>query len=86
MLRLGRREDLHVVEVFERADGACLVGGWVVGEGGDYVQGFEEVAGEVGGAGSRCESEGDGAGFAGVDYGGDGWVEGVGFTPSIVVS
>lgn len=48
------------------------------------MQGFEQVAGEVGGAGSRCEGEGDRTGFAGVDYGGDGWVEGVGFAPSKV--
>lgn len=83
VLRLGRREDLHVVEVLERTEGACFVGCWVVGEGGDYVEGFEEVAREVGGAGSRCEGEGDGAGFAGVDYGRDGRIEGVGLTPSV---
>lgn len=51
MLRLVRGEDLDVVEVVERADGLGLRGG-VVGEGGDDVQGFEHVAGEVGGVGA----------------------------------
>jgi len=83
MLRLGRREDLHVVEILKGADGACFVGRWVIGKSGDYVKSFEKVTREVGGARSRCEGKGNGAGFAGVDYRGDGWVEGVGFTPSV---
>ena len=55
VLRLGTGENLHVVEVLERAHGACLAGGWVVREGRDDVQGFEHVAGEVGGEGARGE-------------------------------
>lgn len=52
VLRLGTWENLHVVEVLERAQGTRLAGGWVVREAWDDVQGFEHVAGDVWGEGS----------------------------------
>lgn len=81
VLRLRPREDLDVIEVVERADGA-RVGGRVVREGGDDVEGLEHVAGEVWGVCAGGDPQGDGAGFARMDDGGDGGVEGEGFTPS----
>lgn len=56
VLCLGTREDLHVVEVFQRAHGFSLAGCRVVRERRDNVQRFEHVAGQVGGEGARGES------------------------------
>lgn len=81
VLRLRPREDLDVIEVVERADGA-RVDGRVVREGRDDVEGLEHVAGEVWGVGAGGDAQGNGADFAGVHDGGDGGVEGEGFTPS----
>ena len=46
------------------------------------MQGLEHVAREIGGVGARCESERDVARLTGIDYRGDGGVEGKGFAPS----
>lgn len=46
------------------------------------MEGFEHVAGKIGSVGPGGEGDWDRAGFASIDYGGDGWVEGEGFAPS----
>lgn len=61
MMRFVSRKDLDVIEIVECAHGAapCVPRGGVVGECWYYVEGFEHVACDVGGVGSRGDSERD---------------------------
>lgn len=61
------RVDLDEIEVVESTDRLRVRGG-VIGEGGDYMQGFEHVARQIGGLGSGCKGQWNRAMFAGVNY------------------
>lgn len=52
VLRLVGREDLNVVKILERTNGFGAVGRWIVGKGGNDVECFEHVAGQIRGMGS----------------------------------
>lgn len=82
MLRLVGGEDLDEIEVVERALRLGPRRHGAVREAGDDVQGFEHVAGEIGGAGARGEGKRDRACPARVDNRGDRRVEGKGLAPS----
>lgn len=74
MGRLGAGEDLDIIEVVQCTNrfSICV---WVISEGGDYVEGLEHIARQIGGMCARCKTEGDIANLARMHDGRDGRVE-----------
>lgn len=82
VLRLGTREDLHIVEVFQRPHCLRLAGCRVIRERRDDVQRFEHIAGQIRGKRTRGQRERNRVVFAGVDNRRYGGIEGKRLTPA----